>query len=168
MIEPPHNVIVVPNNDVTAVPRRTQMYVVSGVTASVTPTEGLLLQLSPTMNTECGDRPLFVFFAAEAEGFNPLPKHLPRGLIELIARARQLQQSHIRGALTNGYKWWFIVVDIDADGGGASYRFSDPIRWTVGNWGAVNTPTPTIIAGILAAWIQSSFQEFKGDEWFVQ
>ena len=39
------------------------------------------------------------------------------------------RKSHIRGALTTGMKWHFIVVDIDAHNDGAKCWVSELIEW---------------------------------------
>ena len=68
-----------------------------------------------------------------------------------------LRKSHIRGALTTGHKWLFIVVDIDADGDGASYWISDVLEWRVNSKGTFEFSTeegnPALIAGILGSWV---------------
>lgn len=106
-------------------------------------------------------------------------------------------KSHIRGALTTGSKWHFIVVDIDDDGDGAKYWVSEMIEWKAKlgpSTGRLVTATsdesdPALIAGILSSWvstqdskssviwvdkaigrcsqIQQSFERFEGDQWFV-
>lgn len=74
------------------------------------------------------------------------------------------RKSHIRGALTTGFKWHFIVVDLDADGDGAKYWVSEVIEW---RWKTKRGPTsserlveatsddcdPALIAGILSSWV---------------
>ncbi len=72
------------------------------------------------------------------------------------------RKSHIRGALTTGFKWHFIVVDLDADGDGAKYWVSELIEWKtmrsstsrerlVG--GTFDESDPALIAGILSSWV---------------
>jgi hypothetical protein len=75
-----------------------------------------------------------------------------------------LSKSHIRGALTTGIKWHFVVVDLDTDGDGAKYWVSEPIEW---RWKDKGGPTsieriveetsdesdPALIAGILSSWV---------------
>jgi hypothetical protein len=74
------------------------------------------------------------------------------------------RKSHIRGALTTGLKWHFIVVDLNADGDGATYWVSEPIEW---KWKTKRGPAslerfvedtsdesdPALIAGILSSWV---------------
>ena len=102
---------------------------------------------------------------------------------------------HIRGALTTGIKWHFIVVDLNADGDGAEYWVSEVIEWKTKRSltsrerlveGTSDESDPALIAGILSSWVSmldplvslkkeadvhcfqipESFVEFNGDKWF--
>ena len=72
------------------------------------------------------------------------------------------RKSHIRGALTTGIKWHFIVVDLDADGDGATYWVSELIEWKTKRSsasrerlveGTSDESDPALIAGILSSWV---------------
>jgi hypothetical protein len=101
---------------------------------------------------------------------------------------------HIRGALTTGIKWYFVVVDLDPNGDSAESCVSDLIEW---RWNIKRGPTskeriveetsdevdPALIAGILSiqvsildpvvsstpVFIVVRFQRvLQSDQWFVQ
>lgn len=63
----------------------------------------------------------------------------------------------MRGALTNGYEWRFLVLTVNSNGKGASYRISDrsysaaPVE-AVDDMVIPDIP-PDLIAGILASWV---------------
>ncbi|KAG9317915.1 hypothetical protein JVU11DRAFT_2147 [Chiua virens] len=125
---------------------------------------------------------MIAFFAAGAKASVitvPLEGHLPQVILKLVACAKHLGRSHIRGALTTGIKWHFVVVDLNADSDGAKSWVSELIEW---KWKTKRGPIsrerlveetsdesdPALIAGILSSWIPESFVEFDGDQWFVQ
>ena len=120
------------------------------------------------------------FFAAKAKAsaiIAPLEVHLPQVLLELIACAKRLgydgllpdfprrshpmiSKSHIRGALTTGSKWHFVVVDLDTDGDGAKYLVSRLIEIPGRSWDYIpdkSSLTPALIAGILSTWVSLVF-----------
>ncbi|KIJ13911.1 hypothetical protein PAXINDRAFT_170047 [Paxillus involutus ATCC 200175] len=53
-----------------------------------------------------------------------LNDHVPQVLRQLYAVATKLKKTHIRGTLTNGYEWQFLVLSVNSNGKGASYRIS--------------------------------------------
>ena len=79
------------------------------------------------------------------------------------------RKTHIRGALTTGFKWRFIVVDLNANDDGATYWVSVPIEW---KWKTKLGPAsvesviedtsdesdPALIAGILSSWVSFTVQ----------
>lgn len=77
-----------------------------------------------------------------------------------------LRKSHIRGALTTGFQWCFIALDLNDNGDGATYSISELLEWkcpvTVDPEG-VRAPRveptsdmydPALIAGILSTWVR--------------
>ncbi|KAJ3518147.1 hypothetical protein NMY22_g13815 [Coprinellus aureogranulatus] len=139
------------------------------------------IRIPPTLSRRYASE-MTAFFAFEAKAAPiavPLEEHLPQVLLQLVACAKHLGKSHIRGALTTGFKWHFVVVDLDADGDGAKYWVSELIEW---KWKNKQGPAsrerlveetsdesdPAFIASILSSWIPDSFTEFNGDQWFVQ
>lgn len=61
----------------------------------------------------------------------------------------------LRGAVTNGYEWVFVIFYLDKDGVGGTYKTSPTITIQVNN----NYPYhvlssgPDIVAGIVAYWV---------------
>jgi hypothetical protein len=126
---------------------------------------------------------MVAFFAAAIIDNGPLEGHLPQVLLELIAWAKRLgyvtflfilstpltssvSKSHIRGALTTGHKWHFVVVDLDTDGDGAKYWVSELIEWLkaanpfrrglsreLSVESQSDESEPALIAGILSTWV---------------
>ncbi|KAG8902133.1 hypothetical protein FRB99_004820 [Tulasnella sp. 403] len=187
MVPLPQKMIVMLGNPVRVVhPRLSQMDKISGVidyTAVVAESSiaDSYICIPPTLSQRHGGE-VVAFFAASAETSTvtvPLEDHLPRFLLELVVCAKHLEKSHIRGALTTGFKWHFVVVDLDAAGNGAKYWVTELIEW---KWKTKRSPTswerlveetsddsdPALIAGILSSWISESFTEFNGDQWFVR
>jgi len=73
-----------------------------------------------------------------------------------------LSKSHIRGALTTGNNWHFIVVDLNTDGDGAQYWVSELIEWKTKRGGTSrerfvqatsDESDPALVAGILSSWV---------------
>jgi len=100
-------------------------------------------------------------------------EHLPQALKRLYASATKLRydswpsclilqgwlisrQTHIRGALTNGYEWIFIILSVNPNGG-ASYRASIPQSAAPvqeGDQITIHKTQPDLIAGILTSWVR--------------
>ena len=63
----------------------------------------------------------------------------------------------MRGTLTNGYEWLFIVVSVNPDGRGASYMIStrsySAAPQDIGGDTVVHGDQTDMIAGILASWV---------------
>jgi hypothetical protein len=62
-----------------------------------------------------------------------------------------LRKRVLRGALTNGRDWIFLLIKLNDDYHGASYQQSSMVQLTT--IGRVVTPEPDLIAGILAYWV---------------
>ncbi|KAG1789303.1 uncharacterized protein HD556DRAFT_819862 [Suillus plorans] len=54
------------------------------------------------------------FFVMEAKLFNPLD-HIAQAASEMFACGRFLERRVIRGALTNGYQWIFLIMTFADD-----------------------------------------------------
>ncbi len=66
-----------------------------------------------------------------------------------------LRKKILRGALTNGHDWIFLIVKLDDNYDGASYQQTSMVQLpTVGSLTTFgNQPEPDLIAGILAHWV---------------
>ncbi|TFL04235.1 hypothetical protein BDV98DRAFT_502919, partial [Pterulicium gracile] len=117
------------------------------------------------------------FFAAEGkvkvDGTSQSQAQFAQTVAELVACAKHLRQKHIRGALTSGLTWIFIVVDIDTEG--ANFWRSPPItlRYPEHEYPTSFSPTsgiwdPAFIATVLSTWIQKSSSKFEGGQWFYK
>lgn len=62
----------------------------------------------------------------------------------------------VRGALTNGYDWIFLIFYLDENGIGGTYGKSPTIKIQVSGTYPyrVVSPGPDIVAGILAYWVR--------------
>jgi len=98
------------------------------------------------------------FFVVEAKDQGvKLDDHVPQVLTQLYASATKLKKTHIRGTLTNGYEWLFLVLNVNSNGKGTSYRISDRSYSAAPQETGVNMVIPDMppdmIAGILASWL---------------
>ena len=68
---------------------------------------------------------------------------------------RSSNKGILRGALTNGHEWVFLIFYLDKDGVGGTYAKSPIIKIQVGdNYPhRVLSPGPDIVVGILACWV---------------
>ncbi|KAF8706299.1 hypothetical protein AX14_013811 [Amanita brunnescens Koide BX004] len=165
---PPQKAIMMLKTQIPAVrPRLSRMDTVSGIvdcTAVVANSTiaGNYIRIPPTLNQRYGNE-MIAFFAVKASTTAvPLEGHLPQVILGLVACAKHLGKSHIRGALTTGSKWHFIVVDLYADGDGAEYWVSELIEWKTMRSstskehlveGISDESDPALIAGILSSWV---------------
>ncbi|KDR80138.1 hypothetical protein GALMADRAFT_242390 [Galerina marginata CBS 339.88] len=95
------------------------------------------------------------FLFIEARGF-PLSADIPRAVSEMYASGKILQRKFLRGALTNGREWIFLLIKFNDDYEGASYMQSALIEFRSlrdfdGRVEAA-TPWPDVIAAILSDW----------------
>lgn len=65
----------------------------------------------------------------------------------------------IRGATTNGCTWLFLILYVNSDGKGATYKTSAPVYINVldspNDRPDVEKEAPDVIAGILSSWVSS-------------
>ena len=70
-----------------------------------------------------------------------------------------LRKFHIRGALTTSIKWYFVMVDLNADGDGAKYWISELIEWKTKRGqerlveGTSDESNLARVAGMLSSWV---------------
>lgn len=112
------------------------------------------------------------FFVVEAKDRDvKLDDYIPQILMQLYAAATKLKKTHIRGTLTNGYEWLFLVLNVNSNGKGASYRVSDRPYSAAPQETGVNMiipdMPPDMISGILASWIEHSCEDLLEDDWFI-
>ncbi|KAF9784373.1 hypothetical protein BJ322DRAFT_844894 [Thelephora terrestris] len=110
-------------------------------------------------------------FVAEAKpGSSTLAQHVPRAVAEMYASAKYLNKGILRGALTNGHEWIFLIFYLDKDGIGGTYTTTPIIKIQVNDSYpfCILSPGPDIVAGILAYWIDRSFSDLDENDWFSQ
>ena len=109
------------------------------------------------------------FFVMETNSDSlQLTGHLPQAISEIHIRAKSLKcgpflvlvffsnplpyprKNILRGALTDGHAWIFIILVLNSDGNGAKYRSSLPIY--VGRPQVIK-PWPDVVAAILSHWV---------------
>ncbi|KAJ7447235.1 hypothetical protein FB451DRAFT_1536484 [Mycena latifolia] len=106
-------------------------------------------------------------FTAEAkQDDGPLDAHLPQALAEQYACAIQLKKKILRGVLTNGEHWIFLVVTRkDSDTGRATFRRSPKltinfITAMTGGPRTVYRDTIDLIPAILADFVRNKFANY--------
>ncbi|KAI9509432.1 hypothetical protein F5148DRAFT_1187990 [Russula earlei] len=109
------------------------------------------------------------FFVIEAKLSDP-SDYVPQAVCEMYACGKLLQKKVLRGALTNGRDWIFLLIKLDDNYDGASYNQSSVVqlsttRSTDGQ-PVITKPWPDLIAGILAYWVANSFEDLRSDDWF--
>ncbi|KAF8171152.1 hypothetical protein BJ912DRAFT_1082497 [Pholiota molesta] len=91
---------------------------------------------------------------------------------ELYVCGRRLCKKVIRGALTDGHKWIFLLLTFNATGEGAAYKDSGVVKLhrTFGPDidAVVSAPSADVIAGILLHWITNGFSDVGADDWFEE
>jgi len=109
------------------------------------------------------------FMVIEAKLFNP-SDHVPQAVCEMYACGKLLQKTVLRGALTNGHDWIFLLVKLNHDYDGASYKQSTVVRLrateNLDGRTVIPAPWPDLIAAILSHWIENSFADLGSDDWF--
>ncbi|KAG5649663.1 hypothetical protein H0H81_002594 [Sphagnurus paluster] len=110
------------------------------------------------------------FFVVEAKIHDPVDD-IPQAVAVLVACAKHLDKQVVRGALTNGREWIFLLVKLNDDRNEASFMRSQIIHLARQQEGlrgprVMTHPYPDLIAGILSHWMQNSFVELASDDWF--
>ncbi|KAF9486035.1 hypothetical protein BDN70DRAFT_847029 [Pholiota conissans] len=113
------------------------------------------------------------FFVIEAK-INDPGKHIAQAVCEIYTCGKYLGKQILRGTLTNGSDWIFIIVRINADSNGASFSYSSPISSSAGiihpdgNVLKLGNDWSDIVAGILYHWINNSFSDIDHDDWIKE
>ncbi|KAL0059682.1 hypothetical protein AAF712_013585 [Marasmius tenuissimus] len=80
------------------------------------------------------------------------------------------RRSMLRGALTNGREWVFILLKANPNGDGFGYWLSDLHKVMAAEKSLiaeVSSPRCDIVAGILAHWLAHSDEDISDDDWFI-
>ncbi|KAF6753498.1 hypothetical protein DFP72DRAFT_407704 [Ephemerocybe angulata] len=107
-------------------------------------------------------------FVVEAKGPGPLDHHIPQVLGELYGSARTAQKDVIRGALTNGLSWIFVILVLKP-GQGATYRHSPLLKITEGPTAEEEVVRPDkvhLVASILRHWRAHSHDNLERNDYF--
>ncbi|KAF6754703.1 hypothetical protein DFP72DRAFT_363193 [Ephemerocybe angulata] len=108
-------------------------------------------------------------FIDEAEVVGvPLKPYLPQTVGKMFAGMKSMEKDVIRGGLTNGQNWIFIILEADASGTGAVYHYTDefsllgstnpvPLNYS----SASLKPSPLkercdVVAAVLSGWVEKS------------
>jgi len=97
-------------------------------------------------------------------GGSCISDHIPQTVAEMYGTAIFLDKNIIRGALSNGREWIFIILYRDEDSGGGRYRHSTPIQLEHPGEGYAHRPD--VITGILTYWAEHSFEDLDNFDWF--
>ncbi|KAF8723412.1 hypothetical protein AX14_009327 [Amanita brunnescens Koide BX004] len=125
--------------------------------------EGCLLR-NPRLNKLAAQ----AFCVTEAKGPDQrLESHIPQALAELYACAKHQEKRIIRGALTNGHEWIFFILKLDEGGNGGKYSQSTVIKLMQRGESEVSHEGSSLIAAIIADWIQHSHDEIGHDDFFM-
>ncbi|KAG9227094.1 hypothetical protein CCMSSC00406_0008294 [Pleurotus cornucopiae] len=112
----------------------------------------------------------FVLFVTEAKAVDVSLYHqLPQALGEMYACSAAVNKKMIRGALTNGRAWLFLILKVLPDGRGGEYSVSNEISiMTAGVDFAleVNSNSCAQISVIIASWIENSFKDLDSSDWY--
>ncbi|KAI0032991.1 hypothetical protein K488DRAFT_85359 [Vararia minispora EC-137] len=101
------------------------------------------------------------FFVEEVKSFDVSIEHfLPQTVGEMYAGMKAMQKDFIRGALTNGRTWIFIVVEAKESGGATYHRTSainlfDPPPSRMHYDRVLLKPRCDLVASIIAHWASS-------------
>ncbi|KAF8804113.1 hypothetical protein BYT27DRAFT_7108337 [Phlegmacium glaucopus] len=111
------------------------------------------------------------FFVLEAKTSNlSLEDHVPQAVCGMYTCAKQLGKNIVRGAVTDGHNWIFLVLKMNLNGDGAIYAQSlqrTRLMTVVppGNE-EISRTMCDVIAGIIAYWIEHSNEDIGDDDWF--
>ncbi|KAJ3515589.1 hypothetical protein NLJ89_g1664 [Agrocybe chaxingu] len=96
---------------------------------------------------------------SEAKGPDQnLENHVPQAIGEMYGKTT------IRGVVTNGRVWIFLILTLNKDGGG-SYLQSQEI--TIMSLSQVSKDSVSVVSAIIAHWIMHSHKELDRDDYFT-
>ncbi|KAF8891464.1 hypothetical protein CPB84DRAFT_1837410 [Gymnopilus junonius] len=103
-----------------------------------------------------------MLFVSEAKDVTKdLQKHVPQAVSEMLACARRAKKKIVRGVVTDGREWIYLILTLRDGDGTATYVRSDKIN--IGGGGGFTADHPSqagvsLISAILAHWILHSHQ----------
>jgi len=104
------------------------------------------------------------FFVTEAKSnLVALGEQIPQAIGEMYACLNRLKQRSLRGALSNGQEWIFIILVLNSNGDGARYKHFSPLKAGLPQ---IGDTWPNLVTGILSHWIEHSFTNIGTDDWF--
>ncbi|PPQ74069.1 hypothetical protein CVT26_006950 [Gymnopilus dilepis] len=108
-------------------------------------------------------------FVSEAKGPDQrLVNHVPQAVSEMYAFAKHMEKRLIRGAVTNGHEWIFLVVKLNEDGNGAQYAESDLLSVVGGIVSqSIQEEAVSLLSAIVAYWMQHSHEELDDEDFFM-
>ncbi|KAH9163831.1 hypothetical protein EDB89DRAFT_2143801 [Lactarius sanguifluus] len=105
-----------------------------------------------------------VFFITEVKVILLTPgEHISQAIGEMYLCLERMVQDTLRGALTNGLEWIFLVITRNLDSNGARYKRSVPVMFDPPQIGNIWS---NLVAGILLHWVENSFTVTENDDWF--
>ncbi|KAI0074178.1 hypothetical protein K474DRAFT_1710050 [Panus rudis PR-1116 ss-1] len=107
-------------------------------------------------------------FVSEAKGPDQLlENHVQQTIGEMLACARTTGKTIIRGVLTNGRAWIFLVLKLNENGGG-SYLQSDQLHISSRVLPQIEKEAVSLISAILSYWLEHSHEELNvEDDYFT-
>ncbi|EIN11128.1 hypothetical protein PUNSTDRAFT_65426 [Punctularia strigosozonata HHB-11173 SS5] len=103
-------------------------------------------------------------FVSEAKGPDQLLQHhVPQAVGEMLACARTARKPIIRGVLTNGRAWIFIILKLN-DKGGGSYLQSEELSISSLVLSEISQEAVSLISAIISHWMVHSHEELHGED----
>ncbi|KAF8881397.1 hypothetical protein CPB84DRAFT_1817259 [Gymnopilus junonius] len=135
-------------------PERTVPGYVNFTAIATTPIQAMRLLRNPTL-LKADDSALFV---SEAKGPDQqLESHVPQAVGEMYASANRLGTTTIRGVLTNGHSWIFLILKLNSDGNGGRYSNQSHSH---------SSDFPSLISAIITHWMQHGYEELDDNDYF--
>ncbi|KAH6885625.1 hypothetical protein BKA70DRAFT_114278 [Coprinopsis sp. MPI-PUGE-AT-0042] len=89
-----------------------------------------------------------------------LGTQLPQAIFEMVDCAKKAEKSTIRGVLTNGREWMFLILNLDEDGG--RYIYSCKVfTYAGGITHDLSRKGVSAVVAILAHWAKNSHEDYN-------
>ncbi|KAI0801379.1 hypothetical protein C8Q74DRAFT_1364988 [Fomes fomentarius] len=94
-----------------------------------------------------------------------LKSHVPQAVCEMYRCARTVGKTRIRGVLTNGRGWIFLVLTLNSDGGG-TYLQSDEVspHDLHADTAVLSRVSVSVVSSIIADWMTHSHEDLGADD----